>query len=253
MFFLLAACSALPGPRVHRIPAACGLGKGRSNRNVQVGLGGARSCCARGAGAHEACRCSHGRAQLEGQVHLGMPWVCARVRRRREWARACTRRPWLPPPPGSVGAVPTGRAASGITARPGDELFPCAGRQGRVGPRTWCGDTWSLCPSARGWGRMELEPAAGAAGAGSSTSRLPRWGRGRRFAAVSPGTADVGKRGLEKGGFAVLQPFSPCRAPGIARWQSKGFSCRAVPSCSRQSTAPGCRGAVWSLIAAGAT
>lgn len=68
-----------------------------------------------------------------------------------------------------------------------------------------------------------------------------------------PGLQMWEKRGLEKGGFAVLQPFSPCRAPGIARWQSKGFSCRAVPSCSTQSTAPGCRGAVWSLIAAGAT
>uniref|UniRef100_A0A803VQE1 Histocompatibility minor 13 n=1 Tax=Ficedula albicollis TaxID=59894 RepID=A0A803VQE1_FICAL len=74
---VIPACAAVPGPRLHWIPASRGLGKGRSNRNVQVSLSWRWSCFAGGAGAHEACRCSHARAQLEGRVHLGMLWVCA--------------------------------------------------------------------------------------------------------------------------------------------------------------------------------
>lgn len=80
--------------------------------------------------------------------------------------------------PGALGAIPTGQAASWELTSSSRAL---AGR-GEGGDRAPGAErereTWSLCPSARGWGRMEWEPAAGAAGAGSSTSRLPRWGRG---------------------------------------------------------------------------
>lgn len=76
LFSFLAACSSVPGPCVHRIPASRGLGKRRSNRNVQVSLSWGQSCFACGVGAREACRCSQAWAQLEGRVHLGMLCVC---------------------------------------------------------------------------------------------------------------------------------------------------------------------------------
>lgn len=208
LFSFLAACSSVPGPRVHRIPASCGLGKRRSNRNVQVSLSWGQSCFACGVGAHEACRCSHAWAQLEGRVHLGMLWVCECM-----CVGGGSRSVFLHAGPGSSHLLvavwepwccTNRQAASGIALRSGDKLFPCAGRQGRVGLHTWCGDTWSLCPSARGWGRMELDPAARAARAGSSTSQPLCLDKGDT---LQPWACRNGERGLERGVFAAALLF----------------------------------------------
>lgn len=42
-----------------------------------------------------------------------------------------------------------------------DSSHALAGKQGRVGLHTWCGDTWSLCPKACGWGKMEPDSSQG--------------------------------------------------------------------------------------------
>lgn len=163
-FFSLAACSAVPGPRVHRIPPACGLGEGRSNRNVQVGLGGGRSCFAHGAGAQEACRCSHARAQLEGQVHLGRLGVCVRAFAEAEGAGCVLghAEPGSCHLPGALGALPTGQAA--FWELPSSS--PALAGKGEGGtahlvPR----ETWSLCVPAPvgggGWNWSQLREQPG--------------------------------------------------------------------------------------------
>lgn len=146
-------------------------------------------------------------------------------------SRVCarTRRAWLLPPPGSP-RCPTHGAGSVLGAA---ELFPCSGRQGRGWDRAPGAerDLVIVCPSARGWGRMELEPAAGAAGAGSSTSRLPRWGRGGALQLAPLGLQMCGgekkKRSWKKGSL-LCSRHRPAAAKRLFFLQ-KGW---AAPSCT---------------------
>lgn len=142
--------------------------------------------------------------------------VCRHVRGWREWVCVCTRRAGLQPPPGSwVGAVVWyQQAAPGIALRPSDRLFPCAGRQGRVGLHTWCGDTWSLCPRACGWGKNRAR--AGCESSQGWFKHIPTSLLGQSLLVCSslPALQTVD---TEEGGLGCCAPAVPSACPGCGQ------------------------------------